>query len=370
MTSSKRIALLLLALTPFSCREKDDKQPASDNQNWSLATPESKGMDPGILDKSKQYAFQEGKNTQGVLIIKDGAIVAEWYKIESDSKSPVTSWSMAKSVVSLLIGAAIDRGLIAGTEVEINSYFPEWENSGNFKITLAQLMEMRSGLAWVESEEAEVLATQTQDQLASSLARTSAIEPGIQFNYSSADSMLFSRILTTATGQPVQEFAKEVLFDPLGFQGDWWTDAEDHTLTYCCIDATPRSFARIGQLIVQNGFWNETEIIPSEWIQQSTEPAQGLPFYGLQWWTNGEGEDGKKLYDDLPAEMVIARGYHGQYIYIIPSLDLVVTRHSTYEVDEVNDHKANPGVRIRTLAPDSWNDGQFLTPIIDSLGGK
>ena len=72
MTSSKRIALLLLALTPFSCREKDDKQPASDNQNWSLATPESKGMDPGFLDKSKQYAFQEGKNTQGVLIIKDG----------------------------------------------------------------------------------------------------------------------------------------------------------------------------------------------------------------------------------------------------------------------------------------------------------
>jgi CubicO group peptidase (beta-lactamase class C family) len=173
-------------------------------------------------------------------------------------------------------------------------------------------------------------------------------------------------VISAATGRTTLDYATEVLFRPIGMAPEWWTDAAGHALTYCCLDAPTREYARFGLLFARGGEWNGKQVVSKQWVEQATQPLDGAPFYALQWWTNADGV----LAPSVPSEMFAARGLFDQDIYIVPSLDLVVVRNGTY-------HRSGDGSTVRTggnvhstLPPNEWDVESFLGPIVASIGSS
>ncbi|MCC5950939.1 MAG: serine hydrolase [Acidimicrobiia bacterium] len=343
---------------------------------WPVVPAETHNMDPDVLEGARTYAFVPTRNTQGVVVVRHGDIVAEWYAEDRDQDSWATSWSIAKSFASALVGIAIDEGLIAGVDVPMTDYYPEWEGTTRETMTLRHVLTMSSGLDWSESYNPSTAATsniirmvaQELDQLAYVRSIEADATPGTRFRYSSGDSMLLSGVIEQATGMPAHEYAQDKLFDPLGIdQIEQWRDAVGNTLTYCCVDTTTRGFARFGQLYLQDGRWGDEQVVPSSWVAASVTPSATSAGYGYQWWLNSVG--------GIP--YFSARGHDGQFVYVVPSLDLVVARNGTYHKADA-EPIADPNLFVYippqnlipgsgTVGPSSWSDGQFLAPIIDSI---
>jgi CubicO group peptidase (beta-lactamase class C family) len=366
---------------PSSAADNDETAGRFPGETWTVETPESHGMDPALLDQALLYAAADGRNTQSVVVVHDGVIVAEWYAPDADEASWAASWSVAKSVTSALIGIAIDDGLIPGVDEPMTTYFPEWEGTTLAQITLRDVLQMESGRAWDEDydptsfESSEVIAMGLTelDQLVFAAAQPMADGPAA-FNYSSGDTMLLSGVIEQATGLSAAEYAQEELFGPLDIdQVEWWQDAAGHTLTYCCLDTTSRDFARFGLLYLRDGVWGDEQVVPSQWVDDSvTDTASTYDSYGYQWWLSDDEEEAAGI-DPYFA----ALGHDGQYVYVFPDHDLVVVRNGTYArtdcepVADPNLFGCYPPSGIvpgqGTVAPDEWDDAAFLMPILESL---
>ena len=338
---------------------------------WQVADPARANMDNSKLQQALDYAFVENRNTQAVVVIRHGVIVAEKYSDDKNRFSLATSWSTAKSFTSALIGMVIDQGLISSVDDKACLYLSDWDcdevvclsldcPKARSEISIRDLLEMRSGL---EDENIGGLSiySSTDNQLFFALNRLAVKTRGTEFLYSNSDSMILSGILENATGMTVKELAERDLFSTIGMTGDWWSDKEGHTMTYCCIDATSRDFARFGLLFARNGMWQDTQVITQEWVTESTSPAEGLSYYGLHWWVYPVS-----MISSGKANMFAAQGLHTNDIWINQPLDLVVVRNSDftrYGTDSIrtgsNIHSTNP--------PDSWDNTEFLTYITDSI---
>lgn len=345
-------------------------------RSWRVEAPEDQSMDAETLDGARAYAFQEGKNTQGVVVVRNGVIVGEWYAEDRDATSFGTSWSVAKSFTSALIGIAIEEGLIDGIHVSMAEFFPSWRGTDKEAITLYDVLAMASGLQWSESyDPADITSSDiiqmivlTANQLEYAANRPAEVPPGTRFNYSSGDTMLLSGVLEVVTGGRASFYAREKLFEPIGMDPvDWWRDAADHTVTYCCLDTPARQFAKFGLLYLNDGAWGDQQVVPADWVAASTRPSVA-DFYGYQWWldTTPGGRD-----------MYSARGHDGQYIYVIPALDLVVVRNGYYDkfdgeprADTSLYGRLPSGGRVPGLGtqnPDRWSDDDFLQHIEDAV---
>jgi CubicO group peptidase (beta-lactamase class C family) len=352
---------------------------------WTVADPADHGVDAAGLDAAQEYAFQDGHHTQGVVVVHEGEIVGEWYAEGADAESWTASWSVAKSFASAAVGIAVDDGAIPGVDEPMATWFPEWDGTDKAAITLRDVLQMSTGLAWDEEydpagagdSEVAAMVTGQADQLAFAAGVPAEVEPGTRWAYSSGDTMLLSGVVEQATGMPLGEFAAERIFEPIGMeQVEWWQDAEGHTLAYCCLDATSRDLARFGQLYLQDGRWAGEQVVPEEWVADSLEPAEtsladGAELYGYQWWL-GLDEEG------LPEDAFAAQGHDGQWIYVVPSLDLVVVRNGTYVKDE-GPPVADPNLFALyppsglvegrgTIPPESWDAAEFLGPIVEAVG--
>ena len=327
--------------------------------NWNVVDPDKVNMDKARLKLALDYAFAPNRNTQSVVIVRHGVIVAEQYADGKDRTSLVTSWSSGKSVTSALIGIAIDKEFIKSVDDKVCEYITEWNcNLRNLMplISIRDLLEMRSGLSLRNGLS---IYGDADDQLAYSLDR-SAGESGTIFNYSNEDSMILSGVIETATGLTAREYGERELFSKIGMITDWWSDKAGHTMTYCCIDSTSRDFARFGLLYARDGKWQDSlyerldQVISKTWVDESTKLAEGLTDYGLHWWV-------------FPSSGFIgALGLHSNDIWIHKSLDLVVVRNSEYT--RYGTESIRTGANIQsTKAPDSWNNTEFLTLIADSI---
>lgn len=330
--------------------------------DWAVVSPADEGMDATTLAGARDYAFVPERNTQGVVVVRHGGIVAEWYADGHDVGSLATSWSAAKSFASTLLGIAIDRGQLAGIDLPLANFYPAWAADARKAIALHNLLEMRSGLLWDETHDVAAFHVATDDQLSTSAARPLARPPGSAFNYSSADSMLISGVIEQVTGERAGDYAQEALFGPIGMKAEWWTDAVGHTMTYCCIDTTTRDFARFGLLFARDGKWKDRQVVSHEWVAQATTPADGLPFYALQWWTDVQG----LVVNGSPVRLFTARGLDEQNIYVFPELDLVVVRNGIYR--RIGTEAVRTGNNfLTTLSPASWDDTAFLGPILRAI---
>jgi CubicO group peptidase (beta-lactamase class C family) len=327
-----------------------------------LENTEDAGMDATKLTQALNYAFLESRNTQGVVVIRHGVIVAERYKEGFDKDSLATSWSAAKSFTSALIGLAIDQGYINSVDDKACIYLTEWDCGelvcqaigcplSRGEISIRDILEMRSGL---EEKSGVSIYSGADDQLTYSLDRLAYDASGTKFVYSNEDSMILGAVIKTATGLTAKDYAEKELFTQLGMTGDWWTDKENHTMTYCCIDTTSRDFARFGLLFARQGAWNENQIISQEWMDESNKVATGLSNYGLHWWV-------------YPSTGFIgALGLHTNDIWVSKDLDLVVVRNSTYTKIGTDSVRTGSNIHI-TSGPNSWNNTEFLTYITSSI---
>lgn len=366
-----------LPQTP-ACPATSDVFPSD---GWRVETPESQGMDSSALEEARAYAFHPDRNTQSVLIVRNGVIVAEWYEEGRDADSFTASWSSAKSFASALIGIAIDQGLIEHIDVSMAEFIPAWRGTDHENITLRDVLGMKSGLAWREgiaqtatSSDIAQLATSERDHLAYVIQRPIAAPPGTRYLYSSGDTMLLSAVLESVTGKTAGEYAEQVLFGPLGMAPvDWWTDAVGRTLTYCCIDAPAREIAKFGLLYARGGRWGDRQIVSEDWVRRSTSAvSESDGRYGFQWRLEYRGL--------IPDDGFTAHGFDGQYIYVIPSLDLVVVRHGHYDkypgppVADPSLFERYPamglGSGLGTVGPiGGFDHDAFMRPILDSVAG-
>nr|MBO2502508.1 class C beta-lactamase-related serine hydrolase [Thermoanaerobacterales bacterium] len=181
--------------------------------DWTVEDPEDHGMDPEVLEGAREYAFAEGRNTQGVVVVRDGVIVAEWYADGAGPDSWAASWSVAKSFTSALVGIAVEEGAIPGVDEPMTRWYPEWEGTPAADMTLEDVLQMSSGLAWTEDYSPESatgsdiirMVVGERDHLAYAASVPPEVEPGTRWSYSSGDTMLLSGVLEQATGMPVHE---------------------------------------------------------------------------------------------------------------------------------------------------------------------
>jgi CubicO group peptidase (beta-lactamase class C family) len=349
-------------------------------------------MDSQLLDQARQYAFEDGRNTQAIVVVRGGVIVADWYAPGATADSWATSWSVAKSFTSALIGMAVDEGLIESVDVPMSRYIPAWAGTDKEKILLRHVLQMAPGLAWNENYDPNSIATSDVIQLVVkggqeleyAASKEVVAAPGTAFNYSSGSAMLLSAVIQKATGMTALDYARKKLFPTLGIQRvDWWQSTEGHTLTFCCLDMTSRDFARLGLLYARGGKWQGGQLISSRWVTESVTPSPARAGYGYQWWLLGaQAQDGppnevSPTPSTLPPDTFAAIGVDDQIIYVVPHLDLVVVRNGTY-VKDPGPALADPNLLPHlppsglvegkgTLAPKDWNFAAFLKLVLAAI---
>ena len=267
------------------------------------------------------------RDTLAFLVVSDGEIVYEWYAPDHGPETPSMLFSVSKSIFSLMVGAAVDDGLLNDRD-PVSAWVPELEDRG-FTASIPDLLTMRSGSDYVENDNpfgVHVEFNYTED-LEGDILGLSASEPD-GFRYRSGDYAVVSLALQRALGdQTLTDYLVEALWGPLGVEheGAWSTDSEGGLeRVWCCLAMTARDLARLGQLVSDRGEWQGSQLVSSEWIDASVEPAtptdewdtdySDSPFvnYGYGWW--------------LTDVAVVGFGKDGQYLYVDPDRDVVVVR--------------------------------------------
>lgn len=395
--------MLLLTACGGGGGSGSSQAPVDDNNNppepnayiWEEASPESVGMDSSLISAAFDTAFADGSYTQAALVIKDNKLVYERYRgilpgevstmvnsldtnaatVEEnygarDRYSLASSWSTGKSFTSVLIAIAIEQGHIESLQQSASDFIDEWADDNRSRITIRNLLDMRSGLALVclnnttgqlgicsdtgggSGGNLVFSDNQMNACIDRPLAQTGIAQSwygGVYESgywvYSNCDTMVLGEILFRATGQDLQSYADINLFSKIGMQAYWWRDfdtsaqVDGNYLAYCCIDATPRDFAKFGQLLMNNGTWDGTQVVPSEYIDLIknivvdsvvAERYGGTMSYGLKFWTLFPSlqQDGtfyppaNKIYSTI--------GFDGQYIIMDFDNNLIVVRNSIY----------------------------------------
>ncbi len=302
-------------------------------QAWQKSSKYNKYELPkNILDTLTKY------QTVGYVVIHKDSLLHEQYWEGYSDTSLSNSFSVAKSVISLLVGIAIEEGKIKSVDESIATYLPTFNTPTKNKITIKHLLTMSSGLNWDENYGDDILSglvSQTAKgyyyydlpKAVSSLEPLPSEQPsGSKYRYKSGDTQLLGLVLQAATGQKIADYASSKIWKKIGAEQPalWSLDkAEGTEKAYCCFNSNAKDFARIGQLVLNNGKWNGETVVPEKWLKESFTPS-GLPtdeneicdFYGYQWWLLNF--DGMQLH--------YARGILGQYIITIPEKQLVIVR--------------------------------------------
>jgi len=283
-----------------------------------------------ISDEQKTLdTFLEETDTIAFLIIKDDAILMEKYSQGYDQTTPTLAFSMSKSFLSMLIGMAVDDGFIISVDQPVTEYVPELAKAGYDQVTLRHLLQMTSGMDYVEVEGRDTslhnrfyYTTRLEYEL---LRLDLAKESGQEFSYKSGDNALLGLILSRAIApRTITSYTQEKLWQPLGmeYDGAWNLDSDDGLeKTWCCLSATARDYAKLGRLMLQQGNWQGKGLLSQEWIEQSTQvdTSDGSAWnYQFQWWL--VTEDGGDF---------TAMGHLGQFVYVNPAENMIIVRLGT-----------------------------------------
>ncbi len=307
------------------------------------------GKFPKELNGNPFDKYLEDNKTVAFLIIKNDTIQYEKYFKGYDKQSIVPSFSMAKSVTSILIGCAIDEGLIKSVDEPITNYIPELTKNGFNKVTIKHLLQMTSGIKFNESyinpfgdAASFYYGLNLRKEIANMKLKT---EPGKQFKYASGNTQILGLVLERSLkNKTITSYLQEKLWTPLGMEYDasWSIDRKKNGLekTFCCINARARDFAKIGRLYLNNGNWNGKQIISQNWVEESTKVDTtngGVVFYKYQWWLptalynfskesyNLKNPTKEKLELSTDKDFM-AEGILGQFIYVNPTKKLIIIR--------------------------------------------
>jgi CubicO group peptidase (beta-lactamase class C family) len=306
-------------------------------QVWSLPRAD-RALDLKYSYQGREYTpeqFLDRTYTNALLIIKDGHIVAEIYRNRTDASTRFIGWSMTKSIVGLLVGSALQEGRIKSIDEPITRYLPELRGGGYDGVTIKQVLQMRSGVDYEERYDFAnpgVAARNHEQALVTNVVRFAdaartikrANPPGGVWQYKTIDTAVLGWLIERVSGGTLAAYAAQRLWEPLGTEWDGFfiMDGEPGTgreFSGAGFNATLRDFARLGLMMLGDGKANGRQIIPAEWVRDSTRAAGGPgPGYGYQWWIAPDS----KSYQAI--------GLQGQFIYVNPEMRTVIVKLSYF----------------------------------------
>ena len=321
-------------------------------------TYEFEGEEKQILESIDYF------NTDGLMILKDGEVHYENYWNENKETSRHIIWSVSKSFLSALVGIALDEGLIEDINDPIIKYLKDFKDTGYKGVSIKNLLQMSSGIEFNEdygdpnsdiNRYARVTATGTSQREFAKTLKNSR-KPGTYNHYISLDSQMLGMLIAEVSNMSVKEYLHEKIWSKIGMQDDafYLTDKQEVEMSLGGLNVTLRDMAKFGQLFLNNGEWNGNQIVPFEWVANSTTPldihvqpnagdelTSDAWGYGYQWWVPGpEVSD------------YTAHGIYNQFIYINPESNVVIAKTSSnYNFVEERQYTKDAHIAIfRTIA--------------------
>lgn len=313
--------------------------------DWSIANPESAGLRSEPLRDLVEWLDGYGQaNIHSVLVVRHGKLLFEHYRAGEDEcwgeplgnvahgpDSKHDLRSVTKSVISLLLGIALDRKLIRDIDESVINWFPQYSDlrtPEKERITLRHLLTMSAGLEWNENvpftdpKNSEMRMLCSADQYRYVLEQPVVVPGGQVWNYNSGGTLLLEAVIAKAADGALDDVAREFLFEPLSITDYAWTkNPKSGILEVGGLRLRSRDLAKIGQLVVNGGNWNGRQIVSQKWVKESTAahvgPAHLTYFYGYQWWL------GRSLVKGREVPWICAMGHGGQRIFVVPALNLV-----------------------------------------------
>lgn len=329
----RRIAIIVwILLFCVSCLKEDELKkpfvtylPKQLNDGWLVSTPEAENIDAEALTEIFQDYHTDNQlwQVRSLLVFRNGNLVAESYtKDDEDQQTPRAIWSATKQVMGLLTGIALEEKLIDDIAEPISNYLPEVASHPDKNaITIEHLLTMKSGIAYSNdglSGQTDDILRQLPDRITEFILSLPLVSsPGSTVQYKDGDPQLVASVIQQAAGVPTSQWAKEVLFDKLEIQNLVWDHYKDGvTLGGFGILTTPRELSKVGQCVLDSGRWKGSQVVSKVWIEQMTTPRV-TDMYGSQfgylWWM------------DPIRGMTFMSGHGGQYVFILPAKQLVIT---------------------------------------------
>lgn len=305
---------------------------------------DKKPMPPSFVYKGETIStrtFLEETWTTGFMVIKDDKVLFEDYYLGLTPSTRAISWSMGKSIVSAMVGIALEEGHIKDLATPVSDYVPSLRGSGYDGVSLKDVLQMSSGIRFNEdygdfnSDINRLGRTfalgSPMDDFVTSL--TSEREPGIYNQYVSMDTQVLGMVLRETTGRNLSSYLEEKIWKKAGMESDayWLIDSAGMEIAFCGLNIVLRDYARFGQLFLNNGVYGERQVVPKPWVKDSVTPdgphlepgknqmSDWVMGYGYQWW--------------IPENSIgdyLAIGVYNQYIYIHPPSRTVVVKLSAY----------------------------------------
>ena len=283
--------------------------------------------------------YMQSQRIAGLIAVKDGKVHLERYGLGNDADSRWMSFSIAKSVVSMLVGAAIRDGYIVSVEDLVVDYLPRLKGGPYDQVTLRHILQMSSGVAW--NEDYADADSDTAKAPGGGMALVEYMRvlprvaaPGANFNYNTGETSIAGAVLRAAIGNNLATYLSHKIWQPFGMEADasWGID-QPGGAEYggCCINATLRDYARIGLFALRDGVTPlGRRVLPEGWMQEAVAPSPAYDGYGYYWWLFGDG-----LYGGL--------GIFGQQIWIDPARNIVIAQHAAWPNagdDQLRGHRA------------------------------
>jgi CubicO group peptidase (beta-lactamase class C family) len=313
---------------PNACAEGRWPEP-----DWTSGDPASHGFDVAKLEEA--VAWAQSNESHCLLVVRDGELVLERYFGDADATTPMKSWSIAKSHVSAIVGVALERGDLGALDDSIAEYLPELAGDPREQVTLRHLLSMTAGLYDGVIGDMAGMFTAT-DMTAKAMDTALVSDPGSAWEYSNVAVQMFEPIFRR-TGTPADAYARQHVWEPIGMDATWMLDPAGNPALFMNVIATCRDHARFGYLMLRRGCWDGEQVVPSAWIDEASRASQDMnDGYGHYFW-RGAGEptldlvdsqplDRGALHPGAPEDSFCAVGLGGQFIEVVPSLDLVVVR--------------------------------------------
>lgn len=313
----------------------DGSVPEALSDGWQVSTPEAEGFDAVALEAVYRDLFVEEHypTVQSLLVVRHGKLVAEAYtRAPSDRARLHDLQSATKTVTSLLLGIALDKGLVSSVDQLVFDFIPEHFDDDPLKreITLRHALSMKTGLAFDNDEHTEELFWGKGSSLDFVLHRNMDFAPGARFYYHDGNPQLVSGVIQKVSGKTEEQFGRDYLFGPLGITDFRWDHhADGSTFGAFGLWLRPRDMARIGLMVARGGVWEGRRIVSAGWLAESVVARNDEGDYGYYWWLR-------------PGNAFMAEGHGGQIIYVSKAQDLVVVI------------TADPYSSMGTLSPDLW----------------
>lgn len=321
----RMVALLVLFLLPLSIgcarRRASGGSEYFPGHDWRTSTPEEQGIDSTGLLRMVEDIQKSGTAVDGIVIVRHGYLVFESYAAPYNAGTAHNLKSSSKSILSALVGIALREKMLDGLDQRVSEVLPEYftsvDDPRKSDVTLRHLLTMTGGFDWEENSPRSDQLWQSKDWVGAAIGLPLKDAPGERFTYSTALTHLASAAIARRSGMSTRAFAEKYLFDPLGVRaGPWRRDPRGIHWGGSDLFLTPRDMARFGYLYLKKGTWDGRQVVPREWVAESTTAQvntggyAGLDDYGYWWWI-------------LPGAHA-ALGFGGQLIVVVPDQDLVV----------------------------------------------